>query len=226
MWKVDVTEADGGRTGQTPSYPGILPPQLEKRLCAADVGTPETHVTRCAALRFWCVFVRKRVKTEGKDKEKRRVRRIWRAVALRASVVCTGCVVGAETVLCHVSCVFFAWSAAVCHCATEGTRLPTLRGDTRSRRATHTLLRLLQALHSGVPRLSSILTVNSWMGHKAGHCVNLTPRSITPHLGPQMWVGAETVWPSWARQVVSTGSRPGLSGTKRTSFIDSRPGGD
>ena len=96
--------------------------------------------------------------TSGEEKRREEERKRKREEIRR--VVCTGCGSVQATVSClcvmYVSC---AWSAAVCHGASESTHLPALRCDTRSRRATHTLLRSLQVLHSEVPRLPS-LTVN------------------------------------------------------------------
>ena len=89
-----------------------------------------------------------------------------------------------------------------------------VRGDTRSGRAMHT------NLHSEVPRLSSILSVNSWMGRLVvgggGQSAHWA-QPATP--GSSVWEGGETVWSRRAHEV-ATGSRPGLSGTQRTSFGD------
>ena len=64
-------------------------------------------------------------------------------------VVCTGCgsvqaIVSSQCVLC----VFVHGGAAVCHCASESTRVPTLRGDTRSSRAMHRSFRSLSRFHT------------------------------------------------------------------------------
>ena len=91
-------------------------------------------------------------------------------------VVCTGCEV------CAVNCLvsgcpvcFCAWGAAVCHCAAEGARIPTLRvttAVTSPRTLFPTPARLCTKRSRGFPPSS----LNSWI-HRSGQRVKLTPGS-------------------------------------------------
>ena len=106
-------------------------------------------------------------------------------------VVCTGCV-SVQAIVSRpcVLCVFVHGALRRVTVTSEGARLPTLRGDTRSGRAMHIFPPSpLQALHSEIPKLSPILAVNFLDVPQRRYSVSLctpTPSRHTciPRCGP------------------------------------------
>ena len=151
---------------------------------------PRVFCDVCCVLRY-AALTRELILDTGyrtrKERRKEGRKEGYPACGCVASLCCLHKVCG-RCSNCLVSCVlcFCAWSAAVCHCASEGARLPTLRSDTRSGCAMHSLLRPLSRFH----------TVRSG---------GLLPGGTCHNLGPQMWVWPETV----AGPTESLNSRPG-----------------
>ena len=96
---------------------------------------PYLRVPCCAVVSHQKGKERKeRNEKEGKEEKGNSVRLRGVLYCLHRVWVCAG---NCPLSVCPVC--FCAWGAAVCQCASEGARLPTLSGDTRSSRATHSL---------------------------------------------------------------------------------------
>ena len=147
---------------------------------------------------------------KGGRKEGRKGGRKEEGGCVSRCVFCTGVCRCRQLSLVGVSCVFFVDGAEGIHASQP------LRGDTRSGRAMHT------TLHSEVPRLSSILSVNSWMGRLVG-CVSLPTGPNLPLLGPQC---GKAVKPFGLEEPTKSQLAPVRAFQLRRQVLNSRLGGD